>query len=50
MDVNIEYWLEMCFEHFGGLFGTISDPLDKQKLISAKQKFFKGKLHRKLKT
>ena len=27
MDVNIEYWLEMCFEHFGGLFGTISDRL-----------------------
>ena len=27
MDVNIEYWLEMCFEHFGGLFGTISDHL-----------------------
>ena len=27
MDVNIEYWLETCFEHFGGLFGTISDRL-----------------------
>ena len=27
MDVNIKYWLEMCFEHFGGLFGTISEHL-----------------------
>ena len=27
MDVNIKYWLEMCFEHFGGLFWTISEHL-----------------------
>ena len=27
MHVNIKYWLEMCFEHFGGLFWTISEHL-----------------------
>ena len=27
MDVHIKYWLEMCFEHFGGLFGIISERL-----------------------
>ena len=27
MDVNIKYWLEMCFEHFGGLFWTIFERL-----------------------
>ena len=27
MCINAKYWLEICFEHFGGPFGTIFDHL-----------------------
>jgi len=44
MCINAKYWLEMCFEHFGGPFGTIFDRLWWSEGHLEKIEFFK-KMH-----